>query len=84
MQQGSDAQGHETEKGGDKQLKREREFIPKPRSSFVLIKCPDCGEERVMFSASTREVTCKGCGRKLAERTGGKVRVDAQVIKRLD
>ena len=65
-------------------MKREREFIPKPRSSFVLIKCPDCGEERVMFSASTRDVTCKGCGRKLAESTGGKVKVDAQVIKRLD
>lgn len=65
-------------------MRREREFLPKPRSSFVLIKCPDCGEERVMFSTSTKDITCKGCGRKLAETTGGKVRVDAPVIKRLE
>lgn len=65
-------------------MKREREFVPKPRSSYVLIKCPDCGEERVMFSTSARDVTCRGCGRKLAESTGGKVRVDATVLKRLD
>ncbi len=84
MQQGEVAEGHEAQEGGDSPVKREREFVPKPRTSYVLIKCPDCGEERVMFSASTRDVTCKGCGRKLAESTGGKVKVDAQVIKRLD
>lgn len=65
-------------------MRRERESIPKPRSSFVLIKCPDCGEERVLFSASTKKVTCKGCGRKLAETTGGKVKLQAPMIKRLD
>ena len=65
-------------------MKREREFIPKPRSSFLLVKCPDCGEERPMFSTSTRDVTCRGCGRKLAGKTGGKVDLDAPVIKRLD
>jgi small subunit ribosomal protein S27e len=65
-------------------MRRERESVPKPRSSFVLIKCPDCGEERVLFSASTRKVTCKGCGRELAETTGGKVKLLAPMIKRLD
>ncbi len=65
-------------------MRRERESIPKPRSSFVLIKCPDCGEERVLFSASTKKVTCKGCGRALAETTGGKVKLQAPMIKRLD
>ena len=65
-------------------MRKEREAIPKPGSNFVLIKCPDCGEERVMFSNSTREVTCKGCGRLLAKNTGGKVKLDAPAIKRLD
>ena len=65
-------------------MRKERESIPKPRSNFVLVKCPDCGEERVLFSSSTREVTCKGCGRALAENTGGKVRLQAPLIKRLD
>jgi ribosomal protein S27E len=65
-------------------MKRERESIPKPRSSFFLIKCPDCGEERVLFSASTTKLTCKGCGRELAETSGGKVKLQAPVVKRLD
>ena len=37
-----------------------------------------------MFSTSTRDVTCRGCGKKLASKTGGKVEIDAQVIRRLD
>jgi ribosomal protein S27E len=65
-------------------VKRERESIPKQRSSFFLIKCPDCGEERVLFSSSTRKLTCRGCGRELAQTTGGKVKLQAPVIKRLD
>lgn len=65
-------------------MKREREAIPKPRSNFVLVKCPDCGEERIIFSTSTRNITCKGCGRPLADKTGGKVRLQAPLIKRLD
>ena len=65
-------------------MKKERESVPKPASSFILVKCPDCGEERVLFSSSTMEVTCKGCGRLLAENTGGKVKLQAPLIKRLD
>ena len=65
-------------------MRREREPIPKTRSEFLLVKCPDCNEERIVFSNSAKDIGCRGCGRKLAERTGGKVRVDAQVIKRLD
>jgi small subunit ribosomal protein S27e len=65
-------------------MKREREPIPKPRSSFLLIKCPDCGEERIAFSSSTKEVSCKSCGRKLAQNTGGKILLLAPVVKKLD
>ena len=64
-------------------MKREREPIPKTRSSFLLVKCPDCGEERILFSASAKDVGCRGCGRKLAESKGGKAVVLAQVIKNL-
>lgn len=64
-------------------MKREREPIPKPRSSFVLVKCPDCGEERILFSSPAKDVGCRGCGRKLAESKGGKAVLLAQVIKNL-
>jgi len=65
-------------------VKRSREPIPKPRSSFLLIRCPDCKEERVVFSSSTKEVGCRGCGRKLSENLGGKARILGDVVKKLD
>lgn len=64
-------------------MKRDRDPIPKTRSVFLLVKCPDCGEERVIFSNSSKDVGCKGCGRKLAESRGGKSAVLANVEKRL-
>ena len=65
-------------------MKRSRELIPKLRSSFVMVKCPDCGEERVVYSCTTKDVGCQGCGRKLAESKGGQAVLLAQVVKRLD
>jgi small subunit ribosomal protein S27e len=53
------------------------------RSAFLQVKCPDCGEERVIFSNSAKDIGCRGCGRKLAESRGGKAVVLAQVTKKL-
>jgi small subunit ribosomal protein S27e len=64
-------------------MKRDREPIPKVRSTFLLVKCPDCGEERVLFSNSAKNVGCRGCGRTLAESKGGKSVVLATVVKQL-
>jgi len=64
-------------------LKRGREPIPKMRSMFLQVKCPDCGEERILFSNSTKNIGCRGCGRKLAESRGGKAIVLAQIMKKL-
>jgi small subunit ribosomal protein S27e len=83
MQPGNDEKGHQTQKGGDRSVKRDREPIPKTRSAFLLVKCPDCGEERIIFSNSAKDIGCRGCGRKLAESKGGKAVVLATVVKRL-
>ena len=64
-------------------MKRDREPIPKTRSVFLLVKCPDCGDVRVLFSNSAKDIGCRGCGRKLAECKGGKSVVLASVVKRL-
>ena len=64
-------------------MKRAREPIPRMRSTFLQVKCPDCGEERTIFSNSTKDVGCQGCGRKLAESRGGKAVVLAQIVKKL-
>jgi small subunit ribosomal protein S27e len=64
-------------------MKKGREPIPRQKSSFILVKCPDCGEERILFSASSKNVGCRSCGRTLAESRGGKALVLATVVKRL-
>lgn len=65
-------------------MNRGRELIPKLRSSFMMVKCPDCGEERIVYSCATKDVGCQGCGRKLAESKGGRALILAQTVKRLD
>ena len=42
-------------------MKRDREPIPKTRSAFLLVKCPDCGEERELCSNSAKQNGCRGC-----------------------
>jgi small subunit ribosomal protein S27e len=66
-------------------MKRDREPIPKSRSSFLVVKCPDCGQERTIFSNSSKDIGCSGCGRELAESRGGKVFIqhNVAVVKRL-
>ncbi len=65
-------------------MRRSREPVPKPRSNFLLVKCPDCGEERIVFSCSTKEVGCRGCGRRLTESLGGKAAILGPVVRKLD
>ncbi len=56
-------------------------LVPKPRSRFILVRCPDCGNEQVVFSHATMTVTCRICGRVLARPTGGKAKIEGVAIK---
>ncbi len=64
-------------------MRRERQPIPKTKSEFLLVKCPDCGEERILFSNSAKDIGCRGCGRMLAQSKGGKSAVLATIVKKL-
>ncbi|MEM0023242.1 MAG: 30S ribosomal protein S27e [Thermofilaceae archaeon] len=57
---------------------------PVPRSRFILVRCPDCGNEQVLFSHSSTLVSCRVCGRGLAKPTGGKAIIEAQTVRVLD
>jgi ribosomal protein S27E len=83
MQQGGHERRNQVKKGGDSYMRREREPIPKTKSEFFLVKCPDCDEERILFSNSAKDVGCRGCGRKIVESKGGKSVVQATLVKRL-
>jgi small subunit ribosomal protein S27e len=59
-------------------------LIPQPRSKFIKVRCPDCGNEQVIFSHVAMVVRCLVCGRVLAQPTGGKARLVAHIVKILD
>ena len=58
--------------------------IPRPRSKFLKVKCPDCGNEQIIYNKVNNQVTCLVCGTILAKPTGGKAEIKGQVIGVLD
>ncbi len=59
-------------------------LIPKPRSRFLRVKCPDCGNEQIVFSHTTTAVHCKICGATLAEPSGGKAAIKGEILVTLE
>jgi small subunit ribosomal protein S27e len=56
----------------------------KTRSRFLKVKCADCGNEQVIFGSAASNVKCLVCEKPMAESTGGKSNVTAQVVAVLD
>ena len=56
------------------------QVIPKPRSVFLRVRCPDCGNEQMVFSHVATIVHCNICGAVLAEPTGGKADIKGEVV----
>lgn len=54
------------------------------KSSFLKVKCNDCGSEQTVFDRPAARVACLVCGKTLAEPTGGKAKVLAKVVKTLE
>ncbi len=59
--------------------KKRKILIPKPRSRFLLVVCPNCGNKQVVFSHATFPVRCSSCGQLLVKPTGGKAEILGKV-----
>ena len=55
-------------------------LVPRPRSSFLRVKCPKCGNEQVVFNNATNKVNCNVCKAELAEPSGGKARIKGEIV----
>ena len=55
-------------------------LIPKPRSNFLRVKCPKCGNEQLLYSNATNKVNCNVCGETLAEPSGGKAKIKGEIL----
>lgn len=51
--------------------------------SFFRVECQECGNEQTIFSRASSRVECLVCGEVLADPTGGKADVSAEVIDEL-
>ncbi len=57
------------------------ELIVTPKSKFVEVECPKCGNKQVVFSNSATVVKCSNCGETLVIPTGGKAKILGKVVK---
>ncbi|EZQ06941.1 MULTISPECIES: 30S ribosomal protein S27e [Acidianus] len=64
-------------------MRKLRVLIPEQKSRFIRVKCPNCGNEQVIFSHPTFPVRCLACGTQLAYPNGGKAKIIAEVLKEL-
>lgn len=58
--------------------------FPKPESRFLKVKCGKCENTQVIFNSPAQEVNCSECGETLAEPTGGRGKILADVKKALE
>lgn len=65
-------------------MKKRKILIPMPKSKFILVKCPDCENEQVIFNHATTEVKCLICGRTLARPSGGKAIIETRIVRVLE
>ena len=54
------------------------------RSKFVRVQCQKCKNKQIIFDRPVTIVNCLVCNEVLAEPTGGKANVKAQVLEILD
>jgi small subunit ribosomal protein S27e len=71
-------------KKGEKIMSEWNKLIPKPSSSFLRVKCLKCGNEQLVFSNATNKVTCNVCSETLAEPSGGKAKINGEVLSVLE
>ncbi len=80
-----DEAGHEDPQAGDCiRMKRGSIMIPKPRSAYLSVQCPKCGEKAVVFSHTNTDISCKSCGEPLAKPSGSKAAVLGKILGALD
>ena len=58
--------------------------IPRIKTRFIRVKCPDCGNEQIIFEATTSKVKCNICSAMLAEPKGGKAKIIGEIVEALE
>ena len=62
-------------------MKKRKILIPMPKSRFVRVRCPSCGNEQIVFDHATFPARCLVCGTILVVPTGGKAKILGDIVK---
>lgn len=62
-------------------MPKKREVLPQPRSRFVEVKCPKCGNVQIVYDHATKVVRCRICEEQLTRPSGGKARIIGEVVR---
>jgi|TARA_B100001964_G_C14196662_1_gene583732 ribosomal protein S27E len=49
-----------------------------------MVQCEKCGNEQIIYSMTNNNILCKVCDALIAEKTGGKAKIHAVILRRLD
>ena len=60
------------------------EYITEPKSKFVKVRCPKCKNEQIIFENPATVVKCLVCKETIAEPTGGKAKINADILEVLE
>jgi small subunit ribosomal protein S27e len=52
-----------------------------PKTKFLQVTCPECGNNQTIFSNASTEVHCAKCSALLAKPTGGKAVITGKLVK---
>jgi len=55
-------------------------MIQDPKGKFIKVRCK-CKNEQIIFGKCSSEINCLVCGKPLATASGGKSKIEAQVIE---
>ena len=62
---------------------RDKRLLPRhPKSKFVLVECKGCGNTQIVFSHSSLRVLCESCKSVLVVPSGGKAKINGNVVMR--
>lgn len=54
--------------------------VPAPKTKFLRLKCPGCGNEQITFSAASTIVRCLKCETVLTMPLASRARIRAKVV----
>ncbi len=56
-------------------------MLKEPKSRFLKVRCSKCKNEQIIFEKASTKVKCLVCEEVLAESTGGKAKINANILE---